>query len=327
MSPQVNTVKEDPYYSFPRDLKGYGEHPPNFDWPNKPKIIVNFVVNYEEGAEMSIVNGDASSEQYIWELPYVPHMGVRSYDCESDFEYGSRVGIWRILRAFKKYDWKFTTFGVGKAFELFPDAAQAFAENGHEIASHCYRWYDYSKLTAQEEKELIHKNLQCFQKIFGDYPKGWYYARLSQHSYRLVYDVYKELGADLLWMGDSYCDDLPYYKPVPNTDDALLMIPYSYDNNDARFHMPTGWSSSEDFFIQLKNSFDCLYEEGEELGTPKIMTVALHTRVIAKPGRMPALLKFMSYVQSKENDVWVATREEIAQHFKVVNPYKPSATQ
>ncbi|CUM64866.1 uncharacterized protein PRCAT00002481001 [Priceomyces carsonii] len=313
---------EESHYYFPREFKGYGESPPNFNWPHNPKIIVNFVVNYEEGAEMTIENKDSSSEQYIWELPYVPHHGVRSYDCESDFEYGSRVGIWRLLRAFKKYNWKFTTFGVGKAFELMPEVAQALESQGHEISSHCYRWYDYSKLSIEEEKDLIYKNMNCFKRIFGRYPKGWYYARLSQHSYRLVYDVYQELGADLLWMGDSYCDDLPYYKPVPKTEDALLMIPYSYDNNDARFHMPTGWSSSDDFFIHLKNSFDCLYEEGKDLGVPKMMTVALHARVITKPGRMPALMKFMQYVKEREDEVWVATREEIANHFKKVNPYK-----
>lgn len=316
-------MPENSHYFFPRDLKGYGRDPPDFNWPSNPKVILNFVVNYEEGAEMCVLNGDNSSEQYIWELPYVPHVGARSYDCESDFEYGSRVGIWRILRAFDKYGWKFTAFAVGKALELYPEVGQALSEAGHEIASHCYRWYDYSKMTATEEKALINKNMDCFKKLFGSYPEGWYYARLSEHSYRLVYDVYKERGANLLWMGDSYCDDLPYYKPVPNTKDALLMIPYSYDNNDARFHMPTGWSSSEDFFVQLKNAFDCLYDEGSELGVPKMMTVALHTRVIAKPGRMPALLKFMDYVKERQNDVWITTRKEIANHFKKANPYKP----
>lgn len=316
--------KKDSYYSFPREFKGYGENPPDFHWPNDPKVIVNFVVNYEEGAEMSVVNGDVSSEQYIWELPYVPHVGMRSYDCESDFEYGSRVGIWRLLRAFKKYRWKFTTFGVGKALEIYPEVGEALKRDGHEIASHCYRWYDYSKLSAEEEKKLIHQNMKCFKNLFGEYPKGWYYARLSQHSYRLVYDVYKELGAELLWMGDSYCDDLPYYRPVPRTEDALLMIPYSYDNNDARFHMPTGWSSSDDFYIHLKNSFDCLYSEANDGLSPRMMTIALHTRVIAKPGRMPALLKFMEYVKQKEKDVWIATREEISYHFREVNPYKGS---
>lgn len=321
MNTKENQPCESSYFNFPRDFKGYGRKPPNFQWPGNPKIIVNFVVNYEEGAEMSVLNGDESSEQYIWELPYVAHKGVRSYDCESDFEYGSRVGIWRLLRAFDKFGWKFTTFGVGKAFELLPEVAKVLVESGHEIASHCYRWYDYSKFTAEEEKALINKNMDCFEKLFGYYPKGWYYARLSEHSYRLVYDVYKERGAKLLWLGDSYCDDLPYYKPVPNTHDALLMIPYSYDNNDARFHMPTGWSSSEDFYIHLKNSFDCLYDEGSELGIPKMMTVALHTRVISKPGRMPALLKFMEYVQKKEKDVWIATREEIANHFRSIHPY------
>lgn len=322
MHTKNETRMEDSHFFFPREFKGYGENPPNFRWPKDPKIIVNFVVNYEEGAEMTILNGDESSEQYIWELPYVSHKNSRSYDCESDFEYGSRVGIWRVLRAFDKFGWKFTTFGVGKAFELLPEVARALVDRGHEIASHCYRWYDYSKFTPAEEKKLILKNMECFKKIFGCFPKGWYYARLSQHSYRLVYDVYKELNADLLWMGDSYCDDLPYYKPVPETEDALLMIPYSYDNNDARFHMPTGWSSSDDFYNHLKNAFDCLYDEGCELGVPKMMTVALHTRVIAKPGRMPALLKFMEYVKAREKHVWVATRQEIAEHFKHVNPYR-----
>ncbi|KAK9473095.1 uncharacterized protein V1510DRAFT_416030 [Dipodascopsis tothii] len=309
------------HYDFPREFRGYGEFPPNLNWPTNPNIVVNFVVNYEEGAENSIVNGDPHSEQYIWELPYVPHHGKRSVDCESDFEYGSRAGVWRLLRLFRKYNYKFTTFAVGKAFELLPDVPAAIKRDGHEIASHCYRWWDYSKLSPEEEKAAIIKQMHSLKATTGSYPKGWYYARLSQHSRRLVYDVHQELGAELLWMGDAYADDLPYYMPVPGTKDALLMVPYSYDCNDARFHMPTGWSSTDDFYSHLQYAFDTLYEEGQE-GVPKMMTVALHTRVVGKPGRFQALTKFMEYISKKEG-VWVATREEIATHFKKEMPYVP----
>ncbi|KAK9467090.1 hypothetical protein V1512DRAFT_224298 [Lipomyces arxii] len=312
------------YYDFPREYKGYGEESIDLKWPNGAKIVINFVVNYEEGAESSLENGDGHSEQYIWELPYVPHMGKRSYDCESDFEYGSRAGVWRLLRLFKKHNYKFTTFAVGKAFELLPEVPAAIARDGHEIASHCYRWKDYSKLSPEEEKALIIKNMESLKATTGSYPKGWYYARLSQHSRRLVYDVHQELGAPLLWMADAYADDLPYWMPVPRTTDAMLMIPYSYDCNDARFHMPTGWSSTDDFYTHLQYAFDTLYEEGCELGTTKMMTVALHTRVVGKPGRFQALVKFMEYIKQKEG-VLVATREEIAEHFKKVNPWEAPA--
>ncbi|KAK9379340.1 uncharacterized protein V2V93DRAFT_373572 [Kockiozyma suomiensis] len=308
------------YYDFPREYRGYGENPPDFKWPGNPNIIINFVVNYEEGAECSIENGDPASEQYIWELPYVPKVGKRSYDCESDFEYGSRAGVWRLLRLFRKHGYKFTTFAVGKAFELLPDVPAAIKRDGHEIASHCYRWWDYSKCTPEEEKALIIKNMESLKETTGEYPKGWYYARCSQHSRRLVYDVHQELNAPLLWIADAYADDLPYWTPVPRTKDAILMIPYSYDCNDARFHMPTGWSSTDDFYSHLQYAFDTLYDEGVELGTPKMMTVALHTRVVGKPGRFQALVKFMDYIKQKEG-VCVATREEIANHFNKVNPW------
>ncbi|KAK9477910.1 hypothetical protein V1514DRAFT_100167 [Lipomyces japonicus] len=310
------------YYDFPREFKGYGEDPPKFEWPNQAKIIVNFVVNYEEGAETTIENGDANSEQYIWELPYVPYKH-RQYDCESDFEYGSRAGIWRLLRLFAKHDYKFTTFAVGKAFEILPDVASAIKRDGHEIASHCYRWINYAHVNAEEEKKLIMQNMEAIKATTGEYPQGWYYARLSPHSYRLVYDVHQEMGVPLKWFADAYADDVPYWKPVPRTRDAMLMVPYSYDCNDARFHMPTGWSSTDDFYSHLQYAFDTLYQEGLE-GTTKMMTVALHARVVGKPGRFQALVKFMEYINGKPG-VWVATREQIADHFNTINPWVPPA--
>ncbi|KAF2808488.1 polysaccharide deacetylase [Mytilinidion resinicola] len=328
-SPATHDVKKwkwDDHYDWPRDLIGYGEKSFNPQWPNGAKIAVSFVINYEEGAENTVLNGDPHSETMIWDAPGgEPYPQERAVQVESHYDYGSRAGVWRIFRLFNKYNFKYTLFAVGKAIEDNPAVAISSVENGHDIASHGYRWIDYHSVPVEEEKELIRKGIKAIQNVCGFAPKGWYYGRLSPRSHALVWDVYQEMGLPLLWNSDSYSDDLPYYVDVPAEKESpnpkgMLILPYSFDCNDYKFHLDSGFSSPGDFYEQCKNAFDILYEEGEE-GMPKMMTIGLHCRVMGRPGRIAALRKFVEYIAAKEN-VWVATRTQIAEHFREKFPYR-----
>jgi peptidoglycan/xylan/chitin deacetylase (PgdA/CDA1 family) len=322
-----------PHYDFPRDLTGYGPNPPAAAWPNKAKLALSFVINYEEGGENCVLNGDAASEVALWENSgrYPPKVGERDVNIESEYEYGSRVGVWRIMKLFEKHAFKWTLYAVGKAIEQNPETALRTVRSGSEVASHAYRWINYDRMPAEEEKAMIKRGIRSIQKITGSFPVGWYYGRLSSRSRALVWDAFHEEGLPLLWESDTYADDLPYWVDVPGElvlhkegkiekPQGMLMVPYSYDNNDFKFHTPTGFGGPGDFFSHLKNAFDTLYEEGEE-GTPKMMTVGLHCRIIGKPGRFAELKRFCEYVASKEG-VWVATRGEIAQHWRSIRPYR-----
>ena len=321
------------HYDFPRDLIGYGPDPPKISWPGDAKIAVSFVINYEEGGENCVLNGDATSEASLWESSgrYPPIVGGRAVNIESDYEYGSRVGVWRIIKLFEKFEFKFTLYAVGKAIEMSPDVARRTEAGGSEVASHAYRWIDYEKMGVEEEKAMIKKGIESLRQVTGKAPVGWYYGRLSARSKALVWDVYHEMGLDLCWQSDCYSDDLPYWIDVPaerklrdegkvDKCEGMLMVPYSYDCNDFKFHTPTGWGGSDDFLRHLMNAFDTLYEEGRD-GTPKMMTVGLHCRIIGKPGRFAELKRFCEYVASKEG-VWVATREQIARHWRGKRPYQ-----
>jgi peptidoglycan/xylan/chitin deacetylase (PgdA/CDA1 family) len=237
---------------------------------------------------------------------------------------------------------KYTLYAVGQALEKNPEVARSSVENGHDIASHAYRWIDYHSMPAEEEKEYIRKGIDTIKKISGSYPKGWYYGRLSPRSHALVWDVFKEMGIPLLWESDSYADDVPYWVDVPaeKNDPApqgMLMVPYSYgvfqisllirqylihflDCNDYKFNVATGFGAPMDFYDHVKGAFDVLYEEGIE-GMPKMMTIGLHCRCIGKPARFAALKKFVEYIAAKEG-VWVATRTQIAEHFRERFPYQ-----
>ncbi|KAF2165134.1 carbohydrate esterase family 4 protein [Zasmidium cellare ATCC 36951] len=312
-------------FDFPRDLKGYGRHPPNPQWPNNAKIAVSFVINYEEGAERTVLNGDATSESSLWEQTDRPgRPGERAFNSESDYEYGSRVGIWRILDTFEAHRMPVTVYAVGQALEMNPEVVPAFREGGHEIASHAYRWIDYHAMDEKLEKEYILRQLKCLKEVTGEYPVGWYYGRLSPRSKALVWEAYKQLGIPLLWESDSYCDDLPYWVDVPAEKDVespegMLMVPYSYDCNDLKYHSTTGAFSPHAFFEHLAAAFDTLYAEGLA-GKPKMMTVGLHCRITGKPARAMALKRFVEYVASKP-DVWVTTRKDIAAHWRGKYPY------
>jgi peptidoglycan/xylan/chitin deacetylase (PgdA/CDA1 family) len=255
----------------------------------------------------------------------VPKLQERTVNIESEYDYGGRSGVWRLFRLFNKYKMKYTLYAVGKALEDNPAVAKSTIDNGHEIASHAYRWIDYHTLTVEEEKEYIRKGINAIKNVSGVYPKGWYYGRLSPRSQALVWDVYKEMGLPLLWESDSYADDLPYWVDVPAEKDepnpiGMLMVPYSYDCNDFKFNVATGFGAPNDFYDHVKGAFDVLYDEGVD-GMPKMMTIGLHCRCIGKPARFAALKKFVEYISQKPG-VWVATRSEIAEHFREQFPYQ-----
>lgn len=237
--PQLDAANADPSagtkYDFgPRDLAGYGRHPPNPQWPGGAKIAVSFVVNYEEGAERTVVNGDDQSESALWEQggDRPGRIGERAVNTESDYEYGSRVGIWRMLNLFEAHEMPITCYAVGQALEMNPAVAKALQEGGHEIASHAYRWIDYHFMDAETEKAYIARQLKSIKDLTGEYPVGWYYGRLSPRSRALVHEVYKEHNTSLIWESDCYNDDLPYWLDSPIEKDernpeGMLMIPYT----------------------------------------------------------------------------------------------------
>ncbi|KAK4550633.1 hypothetical protein LTR36_000212 [Oleoguttula mirabilis] len=315
-------------YDFPRDLVGYGRHPPNAQWPGGAKIAVSFVINYEEGAERTVLNGDDQAECALWEqTDRAGRVGERAINVESDYEYGSRVGIWRMLNLFEAHKMPITAYAVGQALEKNPEVAKALKAGGHEIASHAYRWIDYHGMPAELEKEYIVRQLKVLKELTGEYPAGWYYGRLSSRSRGLVHEVYKEQGIPLIWEADSYADDLPYWVDVPAeaesaTPEGMLMVPYTYDNNDLKFHSTTGCFSPHAFYEYLQAAFDTLLAEGQG-GTPKMMTIGLHCRIIGKPGRFMALKRFVEYLSSKPaGEVWVTRRIDIAKHWREKYPYQ-----
>ncbi|KAL2203375.1 polysaccharide deacetylase [Sarocladium strictum] len=316
-----------PAYGFDRDFIGYGEEGINPGWPNDAKIAVSFVINYEEGGERSVVAGDGVSEDCLRENPIGPaYKNERNYNIESEYEYGSRVGFWRLFRLFNKYAMKFTLYAVAQAVEKQPLVVKRCVEGGHDVASHAYRWVDYHDFPVDKEKEFIRKAITSLKSLSGYAPRGWYYGRPSPQSRALVPEVYKEMGEELVWYSDTYADEVPYWVDLPAEKaepDAkgLLMVPYQYDCNDFKFNVAgVAWTDPMGYFNQLKNAFDCLYEEGQE-GMPKMMTIGLHCRIIGRPGRMIALRDFVDYISKKEG-VWVATRTEIAEAFKAKHPYK-----
>lgn len=303
-----------------RNLVGYGEYTPDPKWPNNAKLALSFVLNYEEGGENTILNNDKFSETFLSETPNGIPRPTRDINTETQYEYGSRAAVWRIMRLFKKFDFNFTCFAVGLAVEKHPNVIKRMESDGHEIASHNYKWVDYQGLDEETERLYIRKAIDAIKNntISKRAPVGWYTGRISDKSRELLYSEYKNLGLELLYENDAYNDDLPYWIDVDNN--GHLVIPYTLDQNDMKFALPTGFSGPDQFFEYLKNAFDCLLEEGRE-GHPKMMSVGLHCRIIGKPGRFQALKNFMEYVKGHK-DVWVATREDIALHWRNVHPFK-----
>lgn len=315
-----------PDYGFDRDFKGYGEAGLKLQWPNNAKIAVSFVINYEEGGERSVLEGDGISEPNLRENSMAPaFINERNYNTESEYEYGSRAGWWRLFRLFNKYKMKFTLYAVATAVEKQPEAVKRCVEEGHDIASHAYRWTDHHNFSIEQEKDHIRKCITSLKSLSGYAPRGWYYGRPSPHSRSLIPEVYEEMGEKLIWASDTYADDVPYWVDLPKergspNPKGCLMVPYSFDNNDFKFLTASGFRDPKAFYEHIKNAFDVLYEEGEE-GMPKMMTIGLHCRIIGKPGRFKALADFVDYISKKEG-VWVATRTEIAESFREQFPYK-----
>ena len=289
----------------PRNFLGYGKNDFKIVWPNNAKLALQFVLNYEEGGENCVLNGDQHSETFLSEIIGAQPVDGRHMNMESIYEYGSRRGFWRIYNNFIERKLPLTIFGVGLALQQNNEICSAIKDSNFEVASHGYRWIDYQFVDEKIEKDHILKSYNIIKEIFGSYPKGWYAGRTSPNTRRLVIE-----NTDVIYDSDSYSDDLPYWEKVG--DKKHLIVPYTLDNNDMRFATNQGFNSGEQFFQYLKDSFDCLYKEGEH--KPKMMSVGLHCRLIGRPGRMQSLLKFLDYVKNFEG-VWICRRDEIADHW------------
>ena len=304
---------------YPRDLIGYGEHPPQAQWPGQARVAVQFVLNYEEGGENSVLHGDAGSEQFLSEMFNPPSYPARHLSMESLYEYGSRVGVWRVLREFEQRALPLTVFGVGMALERSPEVTQACVELNHEIACHGWRWVHYQTIDEGTERAHMAQAMASLQRLtLGRDPHGlgWYTGRDSPATRRLVADF-----GGFEYDSDHYGDDLPFWLQVRKSNGDLaphLVVPYTLDCNDMRFALPQGFSHGQPFFEYLRDSFDLLYAEGAEL--PKMMSIGLHGRLIGRPGRMRALQRFLDHLEAHDR-VWVCRRLDLARHWKTTHPF------
>jgi allantoinase len=288
-----------------RDMIGYGSKGVKIVWPNNARIAVQIVLNYEEGAENCVLNGDKNSEIFLSEIIGAKPVKGRHINMESLYEYGSRAGFWRLHKLFQEKKIPVTVFGVGMALEKNPEICKAIKDAGYEVASHGWRWIDYQNIKKSEEKKHMKLAIQAHKKIFGERPYGWYTGRCSPNTRDLVIE-----DGGFLYDSDSYNDDLPYWETRGKK--KQLIIPYTLDNNDMRFVTNQGFNTGDHFFTYLKDSFDTLYEEGKT--SPKMMSVGLHCRIIGKPGRIQSLKKFLDYVL-KHEDVWLCKRIDVAKHW------------
>ena len=297
---------------YPRDLTGYGATPPHANWPGGARIALQFVLNYEEGGENCVLHGDDASEAFLSEIVGAqPLAGVRHMNMESIYEYGSRVGVWRLLDLFARHEIPLTVFAVAMAAERNPQVIHAMVDAGHEIASHGYKWVDYQYADEDIERQHIALATRILTEVAGTRPLGWYTGRTGPNTRRLV----AEHGG-FLYNADAYNDDLPYW--VEEAGAPQLIVPYTLDANDMRFATPQGFNSGDQFLTYLKDSFDVLYAEGEK--TPRMMSVGLHCRLVGRPGRMAALQRFMEYAKGHDN-VWFCRRIDIANHWRSEHPF------
>ena len=304
---------------YPRDLIGHGRKPPHAQWPGGARIAVQFVLNYEEGGENSVLHGDPGSEQFLSEMFNPPAFADRHLSMESIYEYGSRVGVWRLLREFEQRQLPLTVFGVGMALQRHPELTRAFVELGHEIACHGWRWISYQNVDEATEREHMALGMQAIEQLTGQRALGWYTGRDSPNTHRLVADY-----GGFEYDSDYYGDDLPFWMPVTKTNGetvSQLIVPYTLDVNDMRFCLPQGYSQADDFFTYLRDTFDVLYAEGDPNGTnsPKMMSVGMHCRLLGRPGRIRALQRFLDHLEAHDK-VWVCRRLDIARHWKAVHP-------
>ena len=300
--------------NYPRDLIGYGANPPHPRWPGNARIAVQFVLNYEEGGENSVLHGDSGSEQFLSEIIGAVAYENRHLSMESIYEYGSRVGVWRILNEFKSRNLPMTIFGIGMALDRYPELAKTFIAYGHEIVSHGWRWIHYQNIDEETEREHMRLATEKITQITGVAPLGWYTGRDSPNTRRLL----MEQGG-YLYDSDYYGDELPFWIQVKKSDNnnhQHLIVPYTLDTNDMRFATPQGFNTAEHFFRYLKDSFDVLYQEGdpEGLNQPKMLSIGMHCRLLGRPGRFIALQQFLDYIQARP-DVWICRRIDIAKHW------------
>ncbi|WP_372631143.1 allantoinase PuuE [Gordonia jinghuaiqii] len=301
--------------SYPRDMVGYGQNPPDPQWPGGAKIAVQLVLNYEEGGENNVLENDRGSETFLSEIVGAQSFPNRHMSMESMYEYGSRAGVWRVLRTFERRGLPLTVFAVAQAMARNPEVAAAFVERGDEIACHGYRWLNYQLLNPAVEREHMRVGIELLTEITGERPRGWYTGRDSPNTRELVVEQ-----GGFTYDADSYADDLPYWVKVPRGADLVdhLVVPYTLDTNDMRFASPGGFPSGEQFFAHLRDAFDVLYREGTE-GSPKMLSVGLHCRIVGRPARLAALERFLDHVQSHD-DVWITRRIDIADHWRKVHP-------
>ncbi|WP_022953594.1 allantoinase PuuE [Leucothrix mucor] len=311
MSQQAN-----PGNDYPRDLIGYGGKPPQANWPGNARIAVQFVLNYEEGGENCVLHGDKGSEQFLSEIIGAQSYPDRHLSMESIYEYGSRAGVWRILKEFEKRELPLTIFGVAMALQRHPELTKAFVEQGHEIACHGLRWIHYQEMPEEQEREHMQQAIEIIESLTGSKPKGWYTGRDSPNTRRLLVEQ-----GGFSYDSDYYGDDLPFWTEVETTADGTkphLVVPYTLDTNDMRFATPQGFNSGEQFFSYLRDSFDVLYAEGET--EPKMLSIGLHCRIAGRPGRFAALQRFLDHI-AQHDRVWVAKRIDIAEHWAQTHPY------
>ena len=304
---------------YPRDLIGYGRTPPHPRWPGDARIAVQFVMNYEEGGENSILHGDAASEAFLSEIVGAqPWPGQRHMNMESIYEYGSRVGFWRLHRLFTERNMPLTVYGVATAMARHPEAVAAMKEAGWEIASHGYKWVDYKDVPRETERAHILEAIRLHTEVTGSRPLGFYQGRSSENTTPLAMEE-----GGFVYSADTYADELPYWIEGPKG--PFLMVPYTLDANDMRFSIPAGFSAGDAFFTYLKDSFDLLYAEGAQ--APRMLSIGLHNRLVGRPGRAAALARFLDYIQGHEG-VWVTRRIDIARHWIAHHPppggYVPS---
>ena len=297
--------------AYPRDLVGYGQRPPPAQWPAGARIAVQFVVNYEEGGENCVLHGDPASEAFLSEIVgAAPWPGQRHPSMESIYEYGSRVGVWRLLDLFARYEIPLTIFGVAMALERNPAVAEAAMAAGHEICSHGYRWIDYRDVPEDVEREHLERAIEIIRSLTGERPLGWYTGRTSERTRALVVEE-----GGFLYDADDYNDDLPFWTQVNGK--SHLVVPYTLDNNDMRFATPQGFNSGDQFYSYLRDAFDVLYAEGEHI--PRMMSLGVHCRLVGRPGRLAALARFIEHTR-RFDDVWYCRRIDIARHWRAAHP-------
>jgi putative urate catabolism protein len=312
------------YDNYPRDMIGYGPKPPHAQWPNQARVALQFVLNYEEGGENNVLHGDAGSETFLSEIIGAASFSNRHMSMESLYEYGSRAGLWRLLRMFEERKLPLTVFGVSMALKRHPEAVAAFQQLGHEIACHGLRWITYQNMDEATERAHMKEAVDIIRELTGSAPQGWYTGRDSPQTRKLVME-----HGGFRYDADNYGDDLPFWQKVgyTNSDGVAvsapqLIVPYTLDTNDMRFAAAQGFNSGTQFFDYLKDAFDALYAEGdpEGLNQPKMLSIGLHCRIVGRPARAAALARFLDYVQSHDK-VWITRRIDIAEHWRKVHPF------